>query len=383
MKAISWNKLLPATVNEADGAVRSNIGVEVSLRNLNLVQLAQNKVGQIRVYGWASVPLNTSREQLIYDPKAFKTLSKEIRKHAAFAGKKINAMLPASELKIMSVNFETNEGQDAGLAIARIIADRVEGALTDYVIDYLPVRQSEKFGKGLAVVAIAKQDKVISYLDSLAAAGFEVAALDIGPAAIKRLVTALSGPRVGETVLVINFGSNMSYLSIISGRRLLFDEEIRFGEELLVAEIANALDMDVDVAKEQVGFCGLGSNNQAGLNKTQSDVADTLLQILRPSFRTLSDSLKRALVYAVAETRGEPISQIYLVGSVARWAGTAEVLTALMNLPVSVLPDPIATFGASFGEGEINMQNSHPDMALATGLALRDLDIDGQYRPGT
>lgn len=383
MKAIAWNKLLRGAASDGRGMVRSNIGVEVSLRNLNLVQLAQNTAGQIRVHGWASIPLNTSREELIYDPKAFKTLSKEIKQHAAFAGKTINAMLPASELKIMSVNYETKEGQDTGLAIARIIADRVEGPISDYVIDYLPVRQSEKFGKGLAVVAIAKQEKVIAYLDSLAAAGFEVAALDIGPAAIKRLVTALSGPRVGETVLVINFGSNMSYLSIISGRRLLFDEEIRFGEELLVSEISNALDMDVEVAREQVRFCGLGSNNQPGLNETQSDVADTLLQILRPSFRTLSDSLKRALVYAVAETRGEPISQIYLVGSVARWAGTAEVLTALMDLPVSVLPDPIATFGASFSGGEISIQPSHPDMALATGLALRDLDIDGQYRPGT
>lgn len=383
MKAIAWNKLLPGTENDARGVVRSNIGVEVSLRSLNMVQLAQNAAGQIRIHGWASLPLPSNRDALIYDPKAFKTLSKQIKHHASFAGKTVNAMLPASELKIMSVNYETKEGQDTGLAIARIISERVDGSLSDYVIDYLPVRQSEKFGKGLAVVAIARQDKVIAYLDSLAAAGFKVAALDIGPAAIKRLVTALSGPRVGETVLVINFGSDLSYLSIISGRRLLFDEEIRFGEERLVSEIASALDMDSDVAREQVRHCGLGSHNQAELNATQSDVADTLLQILRPSFRTLADSLKRALVYAVAETRGEPISQIYLVGSVARWAGTADVLTALMNLPVSVLPDPIATFGASFSEGEINIQNSHPDMALATGLALRDLDIDGQYRPGT
>ncbi len=383
MKAIAWNKLLPGTASDARGVVRSNIGLEVSLHNLNLVQLAQNPAGKIRVHGWASLPLVYDREELIYNPKAFKTVSKQIKQHAAFSGKKINAMLPASELKIMSVNYETKEGQDASLAIARIIADRVDGPLSDFVIDYLPVRQSEKFGKGLAVVAIAKQQKVIAYLDSLAAAGFEVAALDIGPAAIKRLVTALSGPRVGETVLVINFGSNLSYLSIISGRRLLFDEEIRFGEEQLVSEIASALDMDSNLAREQVRRCGLGSHNQPDLNPTLSDVADTLLQILRPSFRTLADSLKRALVYSVAETRGEPISQIYLLGSVARWAGAADVLTALMNLPVSVLPDPIAAFGASFEEGELNIQHSHPDMALATGLALRDLDIDGQYRPGT
>ncbi|MFK8020096.1 MAG: pilus assembly protein PilM [Pseudomonadales bacterium] len=383
MNASVWNKIKPNRAADSKSVVRSNIGLEIAQQSLNMVQLEQNDAGKIRISDWVSIPFAQTREDLIYNKKEFKHLVKSVKEFAQFRGKKINAMMPASELKILSVNFETKDGQDASYAIANIVADRVEGPLSDYVIDYLPVRRAEKHGKGLAVVAIAKQKNVTAYLDSLYGAGLEVMSMDIGPAAIKRLVTAIDGTQVGETVLVINFGNAMSYLSIISGRRLLFDEELKFGESELVNEIASALDMDTEVAREQVRLCGLGSFGQAGLNEAKREVADTLLQILRPSFKKLADSLKRALVYAVAETRGEPISQIYLVGSVARWRGVADVLTGLMNLPVTILPDPIARFGDKFDEELPMIGRGHPEMALATGLALRDLDINGKYRPGS
>jgi len=383
MNASVWEKIKLSRDSDTKNVVRSCIGLELAQQSLNMVQLEQNEAGKIRVSDWVSVPFLQPREEVIFNKKEFKLLVKSVKEFAQFRGKKINAMMPSSELKILSVNFETKEGQDSNHAIANIVADRVEGSLSDYVIDYLPVRRAEKHGKGLAVVAIAKLRNVTAYLDSLHGAGLEVMSMDIGPAAIKRLVTAIDGTQVGETVLVINFGTALSYLSIISGRRLLFDEELKFGENELVDEIASALDMEVEVAREQVRLCGLGSFGQSGLNDSKREVADTLLQILRPSFKKLADSLKRALVYAVAETRGEPISQIYLVGSVARWRGVADVLTGLMNLPVTILPDPIARFGDKFDEELPVIGRGHPEMALATGLALRDLDINGKYRPGS
>lgn len=380
MNASVWDKINFSRATQGKSLVCSAIGLEIAQQSMNMVQLEQNQSGQIRIYDWASIPITQPREQLIYDRKELKNLVKSVKEFARFKGKQVNVMLPATELKILSVNFEVKEGQDPAYSIAKIVADRVEGALSDYVVDYLPVRRTEKHGKGLAVVAIAEQKKVTSYLDCLYAAGLDVKAVDIGPAAIKRLVTAIDGTQVGETVLVINFGATLSYLSVISGRRLLLDEELRFGENQLIDEVAEALDMQTEVAREQVRLCGLGSSNQTGIDDARREVADTVLQILRPSFKKLTDSLKRALVYAVAETRGEPISQIYLVGSVARWRGVADVLTALMNLPVTVLPDPIASFGDKFGEEKPSIGRGHPEMALATGLALRDLDINGRYR---
>jgi type IV pilus assembly protein PilM len=58
-------------------------------------------------------------------------------------------------------------------------------------------------------------------------------ALDIGPAAIARLLAAMQ-ERLRQSVLLINFGASKSYLTVIWGRRLMLDREIDFGEMQLV-----------------------------------------------------------------------------------------------------------------------------------------------------
>lgn len=373
MSAFAWNKLFRHGFPVGKARVRSAIGLEIAQQSLNMVQLEQDIASNIRVCDWKSKPLSMPRHELVYDAATLKSYIQDILPGSSFKGRDVNAMLPASELKIMSVNYVLERNNSTDNAIATILAERLEHNLDHYVIDYLPVRQCDEAKKGLAVVAVAEREKVLAYLECLHNAGLNVKVMDIGPAAIKRLVTAMHKPSDGETVMVINFGMKYSYLSIISGRRLLFDEEISFGEDLLVKQIADKLDLPHELAREQVRQCGIGRGESTELDQQQHEVADTLLQILKPQFRQLVDSLKRALVYAVAETRGEPISQIYLVGSIARWRGTAAELNRLMDLPVNILPDPLIKYGAKLG-GDKEELSTHPELALATGLALRDLD---------
>jgi type IV pilus assembly protein PilM len=373
MTAMVWDKLKQGILPRGNVLVRSAIGFELALESLNLVQLEKHAGQKVRLNAWASVPLNCSREALLHDAKTLKThLAKGFAK-TGFHGREVNAMLPASELKIMSVNYATDNNEPAEVAIAALLQDRLDGDLADYVIDYLPVRRHDNQQRGLAVVAVAKRQSVINYLDCLHGAGLSVRVLDIGPAAIKRLVGAMHHPHAGETVLVINFGAQFSYLSIISGRRLLFDEEFAFGEQLLVSHISQALQMEEALVLEQLRETGIGHGVAEPAGSMQLEVADTLYQILRPRLNAIVDNVKRALVYAVSETRGEPISQIYLAGSLARWPGMTTIMNKLLDLPVSVLPDPLLTFG---NEGE--KAASCPQLALATGLALSEVDCHGR-----
>lgn len=352
--------------------VRTAIGCELSLHSLNMVQLGRDKANQIRLHEWASLPFNQERSALLNDASELKALFREMMQQTRFSGNAVNAMLPASELKILSVNYELKEGDNLDKVVTDIVSERMESDLSEFVVDYLPVRRREKYGRGLAVVAVAQQQKVTHFLDTLYSAGLEVQSLDIGPAAIKRLVSTIQGTNYGETVLVVNFGIENSYLSIISGRRLLFDEQISFGEERLLAQIAEALDLNPEQVAKQILKCGIGARTSGMVDENKREISDALAQILRPSFRMLADNLQRAMAYAVAETRGEPIAQIYLVGGVARWRGASELLEHLLELPVRVLPDPLTCFGTGSDGERFETSVGRPELALATGLALRD-----------
>lgn len=353
----------------------SNIGLEISLSSLNMVQLEQNPDGRILIRDWATEPLPIDRKDFIFDKVAVKESVKAARSTASFKGRKINAMLPASELKIISVTHENVGGESRDHAVAEALSSRLDGDISDYVVDYLPIRQKNESKRGLAIVAFARLEKVEAYLEVLSSAGLQPGALDIGPAAIKRLVVALRNPQANETVMVINFGAKLSYLSILSGRRLLFDEEVKFGEDLLIDEVSSALQMDRAMARQQIIETGMISSETAS-NPVEREIADTMRQIVKPQFNTLADSIKRALIYAVAETRGEPVNHVYVLGSIARYRGVDRMLQSLIELPVSVLPDPLSHFPSTLSDAQAANRGKQPELALATGLALRDLQLN-------
>ncbi len=195
-------------------------------------------------------------------------------------------------------------------------------------------------------------------------------------------------------MLVVNFGQRRSYLSIISGRRLLFDEQIGFGELLLLEKLEQVLGLSEHLSKTQIMQHGLGDDdddgnddgNDDGDNKdycgsVEPEISSTILQVLKPSFMQLGDNIRRALVYAVAETRGDPVTKIFLLGSVARWRGANKVVSDLLGIPVQVMTDPLLRYQAS-GDIKTMSSENRPEFAVATGLALKGLSWQGLEEHG-
>ena len=110
---------------------------------------------------------------------------------------------------------------------------------------------------------------------------------------------------------------------MISGRRLLFNQSVNFGENLLLQRIAAELDLSRDAARALVVDHGLERQPLARAigAEVDSDVSATLLEIVKPRFLDLVNEINRVLVFTAAETHGVPVSRICLLGSLAHWPG--------------------------------------------------------------
>jgi len=108
---------------------------------------------------------------------------------------------------------------------------------------------------------------------------------------------------------------------------------------------------------------------------SEIDVASTLQEIIKPMLQGLTEEINRVLVYTASQTHGEPVSRIYLMGSLARWQGMDGLLNSLVRLPVETIPDPLKAFGGS--KNPAGGRPPRPEIAVATGLALNGLDEDG------
>ena len=355
-----------------------SIGLDCSLTELHLVQLRVNADGRISLHAMASLPYPESRESLLAAPKKMRSLIQQALKADRFQGKEVVTTLPASDVRIMPVSYHVEEGQSDEAALLRLLSERIDEDLNEFVIDYLPVRSGTSSASRLAIVALARRETVIGYLEVLRKAGLEARQVEIGPAAIRRLVSTLGPQDRHENVLAINFGRHASYITVVSGARLLLDQEIRFGETGLLEDIAGELDMPLDAVRvllENNSIAPVPMPVRGSGSGSDIDIAATLQEIIKPMLRVLTEEVNRVLVYTASQTHGEPVSRIYLMGSLARWQGMDGLLNSMVKLPVETIPDPLKAFYTE--DNPSAGRRPRPEIAVATGLALNGIYKDG------
>ena len=352
----------------------STIGLELSDEQLHLVQLRRTADGAVVISAHASVPYPDSREELLRSPVAFKSLLRQGLKMDSFKGRSVVAAMPATDARIMSLTYQVHSGQSDGAAIGKLMQERIGADLSEFVIDYMPVRCEPRDGDRLALVAMSKRSTVVAYLETMRRAGLRVEALEVGPVAIRRLVAEMATAADSTSnVLVINTGKLLSYLTMVSDHRLLFDHEIEFGEQSVLDQIALSLDISPELARGMVLRQGLDPD---GVPATAAGIDDTggfntLLEIVRPLLQKLVAEIRRAFVFASSESRGPVDNRVFLLGAIARWPGSAQLLSSLAKVKAETIPSPLLPVG---GAGrKTKLRAPAPELAVATGLALRGM----------
>lgn len=178
--------------------------------------------------------------------------------------------------------------------------------------------------------------------------------------------------------MLMNFGRDKSYLTVIDGRRLIMDRELDFGENLLKRQLGKQLGMTEEQALKvllQYGFCESEGNSPADGQVTAHEILASVVEILHPLFLDFIDNVNKTLIYTASMLRGKSVQQIYLLGSLVRHPGADRFLAQMLSLPVSVL-NPLSLFA----DPSMHTPPTNPDItagtALATGLSLRGVIDD-------
>ncbi len=359
-------------------ATHGPIGVYFTEQHLHLVQLQRQAEDGIVLRSHESLRYPGSRKELLASSAATSKLIRRALRDGDFVGRKVVSAMPPEQVRVMSVSYPAKATDSAANSIARLMADRVEGALTDYVVDYVPTRTASRDGDRLALVAVSRLEHANNYLDSLESAGLHVDYLEIGSLAVQRLIECRPATNEYENIIIVNDGQATSHLTTISGNRLLADQEVRFGVERILNAIAEPLDLSINVARDLVLTNGLDPARRSSDSidgNFDADVAQTLVQIVRPEFMRLVREIDRAFLFADSECQGEGEKKIMIVGEIAQWPGVAALLRSLTNLRVEKLGLDHMPFAR---DPEIigNLSDRQAaDMSTAVGLALRGMSI--------
>ncbi len=356
------------------------IGLHFAEEQVHAVQLRRLASGAYCLRAWASARYPDSREDALENSARLQRVLEKLLSRGRFQGRETVTALPPAMSRMTSLNYQVSNTTSDGEAILRLMESRVEGSINDYVIDFLPVRGDANSRDRVALVATSRRSDVLKFLEVLREVRLDVAELEVGPAAINRLISLLPRPENSRgNVLVINYGAEQTFITLISGRRLLMDKEINFGANMLVQQIARSLDVSPTMAEEMAVREGLNQQAKKPFGATVQLTADDLnplVEIVRPVFAPLAEEVRRACLYAASESQGDVVEQVYTVGSIARWPGADQLLSEIARLPVATTLPLTAIFDGDDTSGTANYPGIGPELATATGLALRGLVDD-------
>lgn len=341
------------------------IGIDLGVNGLRLVQFSK-QAGILRLHASAFVQLS---DELRASEKQFKRLIKKALKKGGFVGKEIVTCVRPQDTNIVMLHYVHKPGEQDEELIVQRMAERIDDDISNYIIDFMKVRPQSKHAQDRTVlVAMARRETVINYLEQLRRIGLVVKVLEIEPAAIRRLVSVKHNAEHDENLMAVSVGDTQTYITVLSGRRLIYERDVNFGEKQLIESLCKELELDEYEARSMLLKGGSNLSITADKDEYQTSVMGTLYSVLKPMFMLLLDDINRALVYAASETRGVPVKQIYLTNQVATWPGIESFIDQLLDVPVIVLK-PFE----GFENAQVFVADSDTRGAAATGMALNGL----------
>ncbi len=339
------------------GRQRGSIGLDFAPDRMHVVQLERDPNDNVTALATESFDYPDGRDECLASRETLGKFMRNAFRRSGVHGFKVHTVMPGEQVRTFPLSFNVDPGHTEDQALLAILGERLEGPLDQYVIDYMPIRGESEDRSRLAVVVVVDREHVIDFLERLRSCGLDVQALEVQSSALRRLTTSFSGEQHRNLVLV-NFGETKSDLTLISGRRMIFNQELAFGEERLIEVLARSLSISPDEARATVNRYGLVSNDEEA-----AEISHTLCEIVRPIFQVLVEQLNRAFIFAAAEDRGNTVDEIYVAGSLGGWKGTAALLDEMLSTPVSMIPNPVKHWEEPW----------RPELAVALGLAMRDL----------
>jgi type IV pilus assembly protein PilM len=352
------------------------IGLDLGLEKLNMVQVTARK-NPPEIHAACSDYHNSNIDSLFAEPKPLQNLLTSIFNNHRFKGKKIISSMPSSKLKLLFLNYRCTQDQEQSEALLTALRDRIGNDLTDSIIDYIPINpDGNEHAEHIALVALAKKQDVEAYLDLLTSCGLQVVALEIGPVAIKRLISIMSKQDNTQKSLTLNFGAEKSYLTVLWEGNILLDREINFGMNAVLKSASEGMEINPEAALNILHQYGLSlpdyEVDQFIPDFIDNDIRTTIHEILKPEFLNLAAEIRDVLVYVASETRGGAIEQIYLLGSLARIAGIDQLLRTHLSIPVKTI-NPFYGFSVRSSNNMVDDLGPLAGIAVATGLALRGI----------
>ena len=340
------------------------IGLDISSSSVKLVELSQNKNGEMVLERFA---MESFEKGWIADGQIekFDEVADAVRRVVARSGTKTrDAVLAMPQSAVITKKIMLPAGlreEELELQVEAEANQYIPFSLDEVSLDFCVIGPSAtSVGDVEVLIAASRKDRVQDRQGLAEAAGLKPVVLDIeshaSRLAMSRVVSAL--PNEGKDALVALFeiGADTTSLKVLRDDEMLYDRDQAFGGSQLTQLISR-----------QYGF----SFEEAEAKKLAGDLPeDYEASILVPFVDSLSQEIGRALQYFFTSTPHHKVHYVMLSGGTATLPGLKDRVTELTGF-ASMVVNPFDNMRLGSGIREAKMRREAASYLTACGLAMR------------
>lgn len=340
------------------------LGLDVSASSVKLVELGQDKSGNLILECCAIVPLERGwiNDGNIEKFDEVADALKRLIKKSGTKTKNVAMALPPSAVitkKIVLPGGMTDH--DLEMQVESEANQYIPFPLDEVSLDFCILGPSANATGDVDVLIAASRREKVQDLQGLAeAAGLKPVIVDVksyaSRLAASRLIASMPDHSADRIVALFEVGSLTTSLQVIRNDEVLYDRDQAFGGAQLTQLIVR-----------QYGF----SPEEAEAKKCSGDLPeDYRSTVLQPFIESLVQEIGRALQFFFTSTTHNKVDLVMLAGGSASLSGLTAMVTKQSGF-VCMVANPFEGMRIAESVGQKKMLLEAPSYLTACGLALR------------
>lgn len=340
------------------------LGLDISSSSVKLVELEQNKAGNLVLKTCAIVPLERG---LITDGNVekFDEVADAVRRLVAKSGtktKNVAMALPPSAVITKKIVLPGGmSDQELEIQVESEANQYIPFPLDEVSLDFCvlgPVANAS--GDVEVLIAASRREKVQDIQGLAEAAGLKPVIVDVESYASRmataRLIGNMPNQGVDSIVALFEVGAMTTSMQVLRNDEVLYDRDQAFGGAQLTQMIVR-----------QYGFSQEEAETKKRSGELPEDYADT---VLKPFLDSLVQEIARALQFFFTSTTHNKVDKVLLAGGSAALPGLTEAVTKQTSFDCAVA-NPFEGMEIADGVRQAKLLREAPSYLTSCGLALR------------
>jgi type IV pilus assembly protein PilM len=315
------------------------IGLDIGSHSIKLVGLKKTSKGPfLTCFGLKKIPQGIDKE----DVNSISILLKDLIEEVGIKTKKIRVTVSGSGIHIRRMTMPSIPKNELIQALPWEMKGHLPFPVETARIQYHILGEFvEDETKKLDLLTVTCPNDLIDRTISIAnGTGLQVTHLDVGAFALWNMLLARDRLKIGETVALIDLGSEKMSLFLFKDETLQFSREMTPAGADLTRAVTDGIPFERDLGflyekaekiKEEVGILS-GTQEERGVD--ESIDLSKISFLMRPVLERLAGEIGRSLDYYRNQFYGERIDRIFLTGGGAHLKNFASYLEGELRIPV-------------------------------------------------